>query len=94
MDTDHGAQVDAKPKWVLVLALRMVSLCAAYGLWMLSRWLYTAKPVDAPLGIALLTASALLCAFFLLLGAVAPDRIVTTTWKTMSKGLFYILMFT
>ena len=94
VQADDRTRVDAKPNWVLVIALRTASLGVAYGLWILSRWLYVAKPVDSPFGICLLVATTLGCAFFLYLGTVAPDKVITTVWEIMGKGLLYILMFT
>ncbi len=94
MQTDDRTRMDAKPNWVLVIPLQMASLGVAYGLWILTRWLYVAKSVDSPFGIFLLVATTLGCAFFLYLGTVAPDKVITTVWKIMGKGLLNILMFT
>ncbi len=94
MQADALAQPNDQPSWFLVIVLQTASLGVAWGLWVLSRWIYEAKPVADFLGICLLVATALACAFFLLLGTVAPNRVVTTVWKKMGKGILYILMFT
>ena len=93
VQTDALAQPHDQPSWVLVIVLQAASLGVGWGLWILLRWLYVSKPVDAYLGICLLVATALACAFFIFLGTVAPDRVVTTVWKKMGKGILYILMF-
>lgn len=94
VESDGRTRADAKPNWVFATALRAASLGVAYGLWVLLRWLHAAKPVDSPLGTCLPMATALVCACFLFLGTVASDRVVTTVWRIMGKGVLYILMFT
>ena len=76
-----------------IVSISVTSLAAAYCLWTLSRWLYTAKPVKAPFHIGLLAVSALLCLCFLVLGTAAPDKVVITVWRAIGKGIALIAMF-
>jgi hypothetical protein len=91
---NDAPQTVREPMWVWVLILRMASIGVAYGMWSLSQWLATAKPLDTALGVVLLTLSAFLCALFLFLGTIAPSKVVAKVWKIMGKGLMYVMMFT
>ena len=73
--------------------MRTASLGVAYGLWVLGRWLFEAKPVATPLGVVLLALTIVVGVFFLFLGTAAPRKVVATVWRILGKGVFYILLF-
>ena len=91
---DNDTPTVPPPNRVGVYALRGMSLTAAYGLWVLSRWLYTTQVLQASWGIYMFLAASLGCLFFIYLGTFASDKVVSTSWRRLGKGILYLFLLT
>ena len=90
--TEERESKEASPRRSTVFILRGVSLGTAYGFWFLARWLYQASPTETPITKGLLVVTGACCVLFLLLGAVASDRLLYKIWSAIGKALVFLLM--
>jgi len=83
--------IDGKPNWVLVLVLRILSVGVAYGMYLLLQWREN-NPNDFPSSIYLMVIMVFIGVLFLLLGAIAPGKVVVSAWKKIGIVLLIFLM--
>ena len=91
---DDPLRTDSKSNWVLVMVLRTLSLAAAYGLLVLSRWIYTNELVDHSISLFsffLMVVAVLGGVIFLYLGTIAPKKTVITVWKAVGAAILFLL---
>lgn len=91
VDDNIRTRDDAKPNLSLVVALRTISLSAAYGMWLLFRWIES-KSNGSRLDTSLMLVTVVIGVLLLLLGTVAPGKAVIKTWKIIGKVIMYILL--
>lgn len=83
-----------KGRLAAVAVLRAASIGLGFALWLLARWLWHAQPAGSSWDPLLATTAATLSAAFVILGALAADRAVRMTWKTIGKVAMLAFMFT
>ena len=71
--------------------MRAITLAAAYGMWLLFRWIES-KPNGSRFDTCLIVATVVIGVLLLLLGTVTPGKAVIKTWKIIDKVIMYILL--